>query len=116
MPGVGRQWRQGAYSPQCPGNPVFAGKEPNVSGYWGGLPGHVGVYVCVSLLTAIPSPSKCTQCARVFDQLLEVSARGLRSWWEHFQRQEQKPDREGELSIGLQLWCDLESRCCLVSL
>lgn len=43
-------------SPPCLGNPVFEGKEANMSCYSGRLLGNVGVYVCVSLLTASPSP------------------------------------------------------------
>ena len=79
-------------SPKCLGNNSFAGSEPNVSCYSGRSPGnlvcvHVSVCVCVcerererereSYSQLVPSPSECTQCAWVFDQLLEVWGQGL---------------------------------------
>lgn len=89
--------------PPCLGNPVFEGKELNVSGYWVGLPGHVGVYVCVSLLTPFPPLPSVHSVLGCLISCWRFGARGLRSPWEHFQQQEQKPDQERELSIGLQL-------------
>lgn len=93
--------------PKCLGNPVFAGNEPSVSCCSGGPLGNLGV--CV-LFTAHHPHSKCTQCALLFDQLLEVWGQGLAVQGGAFSAQEWKPDleRQGrELSVEV-CWC-----CCV---
>lgn len=69
------------------------------------------IWVCVCVLFTAHHPhSKCTQCALLFDQLLEVWGQGLAVRGGAFSAQERKPDleRQGrELSVEV-CWC-----CCV---
>lgn len=81
----------------------------NVSCCSGGPLGNLGV--CVSVVHCPPACSKCTQCALLFDQLLEVWGQGLALPGGAFSAQERKPDLERQ---GREL--SVEVCCCRVTL
>ena len=78
------------------------------------------VCVCVrereSYSQLVPSPSECTQCAWVFDQLLEVWGQGLVSIFRGGAETRSGKTKGWELSLEVCYWlqCDFESRCFFV--